>query len=166
VEENFHCAQTVLEQLHYSLPQHAELFKAVSAFVGGTLLMGMTCSAFAAGVMAVGLQSSEIENSPGRVIRLLFRMTFGGNAFDEKINKFNRPMNAGYRMSKWFRQEFGSTQCREITGCDFSTLTGVDRYIENRSIIKCRQIAEKVAENVRSTLTGLQVNPDALPTAV
>ena len=125
--------------------------------------MGMTCSAFSAGVMAVGLRIGEIENSPPRVIRMLMRMTFGGDAFDEKINKFNRPMNAGYRMSKWFRQEFGSTECRAITECDFSTRTGVGRYIESRCVTRCRAIAAKVAEKVQETLTDLEAIRSALP---
>jgi len=152
VEKNFHCAQTVLEHLHYTAPERQELFDAVSAFMGGTLFMGMTCSAFTAGVMAIGLRSGEIENSPPRVIRMIARMTTGGNAFDETINKFNRSMNAGYRMSKWFVKEFGSTQCQAITQCDFSTRAGVSKYIENDCVTKCRKIAENVAGRVQKTL--------------
>ena len=152
VERNFHCARAVFGHLHYATPEHQELFDAASAFMGGTLFMGMTCGAFAAGVMAIGLRSGEIENSPLKVIRMLFRMTIGGNAFDEKINKFNRPMNAGYRISKWFRQEFGSTQCGAITGCDFSTQTGVSTYIGSRCVTRCRAIATKVAEKVQQML--------------
>jgi len=154
--ENFHCAQAVLRHLQYTTPEHQELYDAVSAFMGGTLCMGMTCSAFAAGVMAVGFRTGEIENSPPRVIRLLFRMTFGRNAFDEKINKFNRPMNAGYRLSKWFRQEFGSTQCQAITDCDFSTQSGVSTYIKSDCVRRCREIAAKVAEKVQETITDLE----------
>lgn len=157
VDENFHCAHAVFDQLQYTPAEDPELFDAASAFMGGTLFMGMTCSAFAAGVMAVGLQSGEIENSPSRVIRLLMRMTFGGNAFDEKINKFNRTMNTGYRISKWFKQEFGSTQCQEITGCDFSAGKGVSKYIENNCVTRCREIAAKVAERVQETLAELGV---------
>lgn len=164
VEEHFHCAQTVLDRLGYSAPQHAELFNATSAFVGGTLLRGMTCSAFAAGVMVVGLQAGEIENSPPRVIRLLHRMTFGGNAFDEKINKFNRSMNTGYRLSKWFVKEFGSTQCQAITGSEFSNMADVERYITNNTVTRCRLIAEKVSEKVRETLANLEIPARELPT--
>jgi hypothetical protein len=163
IKEKFHCAKAVFDHLQYTTPEHRELFDAVSAFIGGTLCMGMTCSAFAAGVMAVGLRTGEIENSPPRVIRLLFRMTFGGNAFDEKINKFNRPMNAGYRLSKWFRQEFGSTQCRAITGCDFSSISGVSKYIENNYVTRCREIAAKVAEKVQETITDLEAIRNVSP---
>jgi hypothetical protein len=162
-KEEFHCAQAVFRHLNYATSEHRELFDAVSAFMGGTLCMGMTCSAFAAGVMAVGLRIGEIENSPPRVMRMLFRMTFGGNAFDEKINKFNRPMNAGYRLSKWFRQEFGSTQCQAITGCDFSTRAGVNTYIERDCVRRCREIAAKVAEKVEETLTDLEAIRNVSP---
>jgi hypothetical protein len=155
-EHNFHCAQTVLEQLDFPSPTRQELFGAVSAFMGGTLFMGMTCSAFAAGVMAIGLQSGEIENSPSKVIRMLYRMTTGGDAFDEKINKFNRTMNAGYRMSRQFIKEFGSTQCRAITGCDFSTNEGVDEYIESGCVNRCRLITHMVVNEVQETLEELQ----------
>ncbi len=155
-QNNFHCAQAVLDQLHYTTPEHQELFDAVSAFMGGTLFMGMTCSAFTAGVMAVGLQSGEIENSRLRVIRMIFRMTTGGNAFDETINKFNRSMNAGYRMAKWFVKEFGSTQCQAITQCDFSTQAGVSKYIENGCVDKCKEITKKVAGKVQKTLANLE----------
>lgn len=160
-QNNFHCAQAVLDQLHYAAPEHQELFDAVSAFMGGTLFMGMTCSAFTAGVMAIGLQSGEIENSRSRVIRMIITMTAGGNAFDETINKFNRSMNAGYRMSKWFIREFGSTQCQAITRCDFSTMVGVSQYIENDCVTKCREIAEKVAGRVQKTLAHLETNRSA-----
>lgn len=162
VDRNFHCAKAVLQHLQYSTVEHQELLDAVSAFVGGTLFMGMTCSAFTAGVMAIGLRIGEIENSPVRVMRLLFRMTFGGNAFDEKINKFNRPMNIGYRMSKWFAQEFGSTQCRAIAQCDFATKIGVSKYIECDCVTKCEEIAEKVAEKVQKTLANWEPTPSVL----
>jgi hypothetical protein len=155
IQRHFHCAQAVLDRLPITAPDRGQLFDAASAFIGGTLFMGLTCSAFTAGVMAVGLRSGEIENSPLRVIRMLMRMTFGGNAFDESINKFNRTMNAGYRMSKWFSQEFGSTQCRAITQCDFATSTGVDSYIVSDCVTQCRKIAEKVAERVQRTLGEL-----------
>jgi len=153
VENNFHCAQAVLTHLGYNPQENQELFDAASAFIGGTLFMGRTCSAFTAAVMAIGLRTGEIEDSPPRVIRLLAIMTVGGNAFDEKINKFNRSMNRGYKLSRWFTKEFGSTQCQAITHCDFSSLTGVDNYIEGDGITRCVQIAEKVAVKVQTMIS-------------
>lgn len=152
VENEFHCAQAVLIHLGYRPAEDSELFDAVSAFIGGTLFMGKTCSAFTAGVMAVGLQAGEIENSIPRVVRLLAIMTAGGNAFDESINKFNRSMNRGYRLAKWFMKEFGSTQCQVITGCDFSDPAGVSDYIENGRLARCKVMASQFAEKVEQML--------------
>jgi hypothetical protein len=152
VENDFHCAQAVLIHLGYNPIEDRELFDALSAFVGGTLFMGKTCSAFTAGVMAIGLRIGEIENSYLRVIRLLVIMTAGGFAFDERINKFNRSMNRGYRLSRWFAKEFGSTQCQDITGCDFSASKGVSNYVAGDCIARCKVIASKVAARVQKIL--------------
>jgi hypothetical protein len=149
VENNFHCAQSVLIQLGYTPAEHLELFDVTSAFIGGTLFMGKTCSAFTAGVMAIGLKTGEIEDNPLRVIRLLAIMTAGGNAFDERINKFNRSMNRGYRLSRWFVKGFGSTQCQAITQCNFAESTCVRKYIKGKMIKKCKMMAGNVAEKVQ-----------------
>ena len=153
VENKFHCAQAVLTQLGYNPQENQELFDAASAFIGGTLFLGRTCSAFTAGVMAIGLKTGEIENNPLRVIRLLAIMTVGGYAFDEKINNFNRSLNRGYKLSKWFVKEFGSTQCQEITRCDFSNPKGISSYIEGGCITSCKLIAEKVATKVQMMIS-------------
>lgn len=150
VENDFHCARAVFIHLGYSPSQEPDLFDVLSAFAGGTLFMGKTCSAFTAAVMAAGLRAGEIEDSIPRVVRLLAIMTAGGNAFDERINKFNRSMNWGYRLAKWFVREFGSTQCQAITKCDFSTQEGVSKYIECDQISVCRTIAKRVSEKIQS----------------
>jgi hypothetical protein len=72
-------------------------------------------------------------------------MIAGGNALADHMNKVNRLLNIGNRMSKWFKKEFGSTLCREITKCDFSSSGNVRSYIGNGSLTTCKIIAEKVA---------------------
>jgi len=151
-EQRFHCSHAVFQHLEDTIPVSQELLDASAGFLGGTLFQGRTCSAFTAGVMAVGLKTGEIENSPPRVIRMIAMMAFGGNAFDDSINKFNKPMNTGYRISKWFRKEFGSTQCWEITQCDFSSTAGASKYIESECVAQCKIIAQKVAKKVQEVL--------------
>jgi hypothetical protein len=150
--KGFHCAHAVLQHLSRTITVDQELLDATSAFMGGTLLKGMTCSAYAAGVLAIGLKIGEIENSRLRVLRMIATMIIGGNAFDDDINKFNRIMNLGKRMAKWFSNEFGSTQCHAITQCDFSSAADVTKYIESDCVTRCRTIAEKVAEKVQNIL--------------
>lgn len=162
-EQCFHCAHAVFENLHDTIPFSQELLDATAGFMGGTVFKGMTCSAFAAGVMAVGLRLGEIETSRRKVLRMIALMAIGGNAFDDHLNKFNRLMNMGYRMSRWFKREFGSTQCRAITRCDFSSAEGVSQYIDSDEVTRCRSIAEKVAEKVRSTIEEAERKPAASP---
>lgn len=147
---NFHCAHQVLRRLTPIVPVSQDILDATSGFLGGTLFMGMTCGAFAAGVMALGFRMDEFENSLARVTRMIVLMKTGGNAFAEHINKFNRIMNQGSALAGWFSEEFGNTQCRAITGCDFSSAADVERFIQNDALARCRVIAEKVADKVRS----------------
>ncbi|MGB8359353.1 MAG: C-GCAxxG-C-C family protein [Bacteroidales bacterium] len=142
---DFHCAHAVLKQMGNTIPVTRELLDGTSGFIGGTAFKGLTCSAFTAGLMAVGLKLGEIEDSYLRVTRMLVTMIVGGNAMADHMNKFNRLLNIGHRMSKWFKKEFGSTLCSEITQCDFCSLGDVHRYIENGSVTTCKVIAEKVA---------------------
>ncbi len=160
-EADFHCARAVFGQLQFAEPEYQELMDAASAFMGGTLFMGSTCSAFTAGVMALGLMDGEIENSFLRVLRMLMIYTAGGNWSEDRLNKFNTSMNRGYRLSEWFVKEFGSTQCRAITQCDFSSPSGVGQYVESDCLARCRTITARVAERVEEMRAerGVQRQP-------
>jgi C_GCAxxG_C_C family probable redox protein len=142
----FHCAQAVLCRLAAWFPVTPELLDATSAFAGGMVLQGLTCSALAAGVMGLGLAAGEIEDSLPRVARLLATMAFGGDALRDDLNSFNPSVNRGRRLASWFAREFGSTQCRALTRCDFSSETGVARFIQRRQAVRCDLMAARVAE--------------------
>jgi C_GCAxxG_C_C family probable redox protein len=153
-QNNFHCAQAVFQHLGDTIPVNQELLEATSAFMGGTLFKGLTCSAYTAGVMAIGLKIGEIEDSYLRVTRMLALMVSGGKAFSDEVNKFNRAINTAHRLAKRLRAEFGSTQCQAITQCDFSCQAGVEKYIAGEGVTKCRGIAKMVAEQVQNILAG------------
>jgi hypothetical protein len=156
-ERGFHCAHAVLRRLGRAVPLTPDLLAATSGFVGGTLLKGMTCSALTAGVMAIGLRAGEIEASRPRVIWMLLTMVVGGNALDDELNKFNRSVNRAKALARWFASEFGSTQCRAITGCSFSSAADVERYIQGDQITRCEMIARRVAEEAGAILERAQV---------
>jgi C_GCAxxG_C_C family probable redox protein len=153
-QNDFHCAQAVFLRLQEGTAQRQDLMDATSAFIAGTAFMGLTCSAFTAGVMALGLRRGEIENSVPRVVRMLAIMTAGGDALKEDLNKFNASLMRGYRLSRWFEHEFGSTQCLAITQCDFATGLGVEEYVRNDRLATCKAIAEKVAAKVEKMLAA------------
>ena len=146
-QRGFHCADAVFAELGTG-GAPAELTDAVTAFIGGTLFTGMTCSALTAGVMALGLALGEVEDSRRRVARMIATMAVGGNAFADDVNAFNRVMNLGHDLARWFETQFASTQCRTLTGCDFATTDGVYAYIEHDGTSECARIARLVAEHV------------------
>jgi hypothetical protein len=157
----------MLHQLQRAIPVTRELLAASSGFMGGTIFTGLTCSAFTAGVMALGFALGEIENGRLRVLRMIGTMAVGGDAFADKLNAFSRMMNLGHDLSQWFAAEFGSTQCRAITQCDFSTTEGGRRYVEGGGTARCSAIAQSVARRVRSMVAargalgaGTQADPE------
>jgi len=150
----FHCAQTVLRRLDGHIPAEPLLLDAGSAFLGGTSFAGMTCSALTAGAMALGLSIGEIESSPWRVLRMVFLLLTGGPAFHDRVDKFNRSMNRGGELAAWFATQFGSTQCRAITGADFSSTAEVEAYLQGNGIARCQLIAQRVADHVQLALAG------------
>jgi hypothetical protein len=148
LEKEFHCAHAVFHHLQGAVPANEGLLNGSSGFIGGTAFTGMTCSALAAGVMALGLMLGQIENSHLRVLHMVGLMAVRGDAFADDVNAFNRTMNLGNRLSQWFTAEFGSNQCAAITQCDFSTAEGVQRYVEGGGTARCSAIAERVAFRV------------------
>jgi C_GCAxxG_C_C family probable redox protein len=153
MSQGFHCAHRVFHRLSPIIPVNQDLLDAASAYLGGTLFKGLTCSAYAAGVMALGLKMAEIEKSLPRVVRMIILMKTGGDAFAEPVNKFNRIMNLGKSLGDWFTAEFGDTQCQTITGCDFSCPRDVRRYIETDRLSICREIADKTAGKIQIVLS-------------
>jgi hypothetical protein len=161
-DRGFHCARAVLDRLPAFESSYPELRGAMTAFLGGTACAGLTCGALTAGIMIVGRQLSEIEDSFFRVLRMIVLMKTGGDAFADRINAFNVIMNLGNRIAGWFAGEFGSTQCRAITGADFSTRAGVRRFLDG-GIAGCERIAEKVAAKVGEILEmAATVKPSVL----
>ena len=148
IEKQFHCAHAVVQQVGQMKPPSQDVLDAISPFIGGTVMTGMTCSALTAGVMALGMALGEVERSRLRVLRMIGTMAAGGDAFADDMNKFNRTMNLGHQLAKWFTGAFGSTQCRSITGCDFSTTVGVNQYIDTDGVTRCQAIARRVAAKV------------------
>jgi C_GCAxxG_C_C family probable redox protein len=147
-DRGFHCADTVFQGVGEAVPARVELRDATTAFLGGTLFTGRTCSALTAGVMALGLALGRIEDSRPRVLRMVATMAAGGDALADRLNAFNPVMNLGHRLARWFKGEFGSTQCRAVTGCDFASAAEVREYIAADGTGRCTGIGRAVAAEV------------------
>jgi C_GCAxxG_C_C family probable redox protein len=161
VAKDFHCARSMFRHLESTVAVDDQVLAAASAFMGGTVFTGLTCSALTAGVMALGLAIGEIENSRLRVLRMIATMAVGGDAFADKLNAFNRTMNLGHRLSLWFAAEFGSTQCRDIRRCDFASLDDVSRYVDDGGTARCRALTERVARRVQAMVALAKAAADS-----
>lgn len=151
-DEGFHCADAVFAELEGTVPAPSELRDATTAFMGGTLFTGMTCSALTAGVMALGMRLGEIEDSRVKVLRMIGTMAVGRNASADHLNASNPVLRLGHDLAEWFTEEFGSTQCRMLTGRDFSSTADVRDYIANDGTATCARIARLVAARVAAVV--------------
>jgi C_GCAxxG_C_C family probable redox protein len=145
-KEHFHCAQEVMRRLR----GEPVAVDGVAGFLGGTVFRGLTCSALAAGVMALGVRIGALEDSPWHTIKMAAIMLAGGNGLADHLNEFNRLTNRGHELAEWFEGEFGSTLCRAITRCDFASPIDVNRYIEGHCIDRCKTITAAVAQKVEA----------------
>lgn len=74
----------------------------------------------------------------------------GVDGMQDDANKFNRAINVGNELALWFKEEFSSTNCRDICKADFFTREGVDAYLVSHGIERCRAIANEVALKSRA----------------
>jgi C_GCAxxG_C_C family probable redox protein len=147
--QGFHCANQVLGELPEVVGPDDRVFRAVSGLVGGTLMLGRTCSALTAGVLALGLRLGEIERSRPRVLMMMAKMMSGGDAMRDDVNGFNKAIHAGERLAGWFRATQGSIRCRELLGFDSASASPADWLAQ---IPGCRKRATAVAGQVRRML--------------
>jgi hypothetical protein len=148
--EKFHCAQNVLRNLEGSIIITKELLDSSWVFIGGIALLNRTCGALAAGVMAISSATAKVENSYSRVARMNRLLRHESNeAMDEEINNFNRSINYGEELGRWFRNEFGSTKCYDIWRLNFSDKKDVNSFISGKCTLQCTYIAKKVTQKVK-----------------
>lgn len=150
--QGFHCSHSVLRGLQDSIGLRDEHFDAAFGLVGGAVFQGMTCSALAAGVLAIGLKFGGFENSHLRTAGLLLRIAAGLDFMREEYNAFNKSMNIANRLGLWFRDEFGATECRDLLALDFKAPGSADRYLAEHKIDACRGICARVTAQVRRVL--------------
>jgi hypothetical protein len=151
-ERPFHCAHGVLLGLSDILSTDDRLTDMTYPFVGGVALSGTTCSAAAAGVMAVGRATGRIEKSRLRVFMMMTKMAFGGDMMADDVNNFNPAINRGGLLMAWFAETFGGVTCRELTGIDIDDGKSVERYLSSGGIGRCESIVESVAAKAREII--------------
>jgi len=151
---SFHCVHSVFSGLFGIVPDCGRLTGMTYPFVGGFALTGGTCSAAAAGVLAIGLATGKIENSYGRVFLMMTRMATGGDMMAEDNNNFNAAINRGQILMEWFEATYGTASCAGLTGIDFEEPEAAERYFAGGGIDRCEAVAAAVAAKARKIIVG------------
>ena len=153
-ERRFHCVGRVFAALGDIVPDCGRLTGMTYPFMGGFALSGGTCSAAAAGVMAIGLATGKIENSYRRVFLIMTRMASGGDMMADSVNNFNPAINRGQILMEWFEGAYGTASCAGLTGVDLGNPEAAGRYFAGGGTDRCEAIAAAVAAKAREIIEG------------
>lgn len=106
--------------------------KIATGFCGGIARTSETCGAVSGAVMAISI-------------------FYGRNVPDEPIDKSYVPVR---KLIETFENKFGSTNCRELTGCELGTDEGRKRYLAMNIIERCRGYTEEATRMAMSIIEG------------
>ncbi len=152
-EKKFHCSHNVVENLTSNFNVTKELYDSSWPFIGGIAMLNRTCGALTAGAMAISSATEEIESSYSRVARMQRLLKKNDNtAMDEEMNNFNHSINLCDELGSWFRNRYGSTNCHELCGLNFSYINDVKSYLSGPCMGYCSNIAKEVAGKVSTMI--------------
>lgn len=124
------CAEAVLQALAEKLGMQSDIIPQIaSGFCSGMSRSSETCGAATGAVMGLGLAF--------------------GRKQPNKSDQSREEMQACYSFSQEFLDQFtkafGSANCLELTGCDFSTPEGQLRFKKVKGIEKCAVYVREAA---------------------
>jgi C_GCAxxG_C_C family probable redox protein len=110
---------------------HSELIpKIATGFCGGIARTSGICGALSGAVMAIS-------------------MYYGRNLPDEPIDRSYIPVQ---KIIEVFENEFGSTNCRQLTGCDLGTEEGRKKFFAMNMLERCKGYTEEAARMAMSII--------------
>jgi len=123
-ESGLYCAESIVLAMAESQGIQSPLLpKIATGFCGGVADTGGMCGALAGAIMGIGLAAGR--TSPDEPIDPAFRLS------RELLNAFER--------------EFGSINCRQLTGCDLTTEAGRRAFEEGGVFARCQRYVESAA---------------------
>lgn len=109
-ESGMYCAESVLQAMSEAMGiQHDIIPQISTGFCGGVARTSGMCGSLAGGIMVMGLIGGR--RAPADSKNLCYSMT--------------------YHLVEGFKTRFGSTQCKDILGCDIATREGALKVVEN-----------------------------------
>lgn len=95
--------------------------KIATGFCGGISRTCGICGAVSGSIMAINLFTGR--SKPGEAV------TDNYTAVQKMIGRFE--------------EKFGSTNCKELTGCDLGTKEGMESFMTNKVMEKCKNYTEE-----------------------
>jgi C_GCAxxG_C_C family probable redox protein len=133
-KKGFNCAQSVFVVFakEHGIPE-AQALKVAAGFGSGMGRLQSTCGAVTGAYMAIGLK-------------------YGKTIGDEGFEKREKTYELVRIFDKIFKEQFKTTSCRELLGCDLMTDEGKKFYTENKLgeqvCERCIQEAVKIVEKI------------------
>lgn len=119
-KSGFFCAESVLLAIAESQGIQSELIPRIATgFCSGVSRTGGMCGAVSGAIMGMNLVAGR--NSPDESIELSYTLT------QELISRFEA--------------QYGSSNCRQLIGCDLATEAGQLYFMENHLMERCLQCA-------------------------
>lgn len=126
----------------FGYPQEIEEF-AANPLAGGIRLKGHQCGMLWGATLAVGAEAFRRHEDHGQAI--------------------TSAIIATQHLMESFSETTESINCRDITGCDFSSKRGIGQYLFSGKFLSCFSLAEKWApkaiESAREGLKAVQISP-------
>ena len=130
----FFCAESVLLAIAESQGIQSDLIPRIATgFCSGISRTGGMCGAVSGAIMGINLVAGR--NSPAESIEFSYALT--------------------QIMISSFERQYGSTNCRQLIGCDLSTEAGQRYFMENHVMEHCLQYAEDATSMAVSLIAEL-----------
>ena len=130
-QSGFYCAESVVLAITEGKGLHSDLMsRMATGFCSGLSRTCGMCGAVNGAILAISL--------------------FHGR--NSKKDSVDPAYTRVKRLLEYFEKEFGSTNCRELTGCDLDTEAGQDYFKENKIIIKCVNYTEEATRKAMTLI--------------
>ena len=132
-DSGFYCAESVLQAVaEHALINSPLIPKISTGFCGGISRTKGMCGAVTGGVMALGM---------------MFGRTSPDMSRDETYRKVRELLSA-------FETQFGSSNCFDLTGCDFNQAMDLERWKKSGMANKCKEFTGAAARMVAQIIDG------------
>lgn len=127
----YNCCESVLLTLADYLGVESELIPKIATGAGaGFSLNGLTCGSISGAAIAIGIKYGRKNNSENPQVTW------------SKVDEF----------IKAFKEKFGATTCRELTGLDIKTAEGLKEYYKNVHDYACTERVKFAVEKAMEIL--------------